>query len=128
MSLKELLKSVPGVGNFLSVKRDSYSNGFTYDDLINAESEIGRTLFGPIPAGHNREFFKLKGNVWIWHEDWSDAFGNPQDITIRYEVRPAGVFKKIAGQTYVKIEGSELDNFRQAAKNYLELVKSKLYC
>lgn len=128
MSLKELLKSVPGLEKALSLKKDPYSNGFSYDDLINAESELGSTLFGPIPVGHNRQFFKHKGNVWIWHEDYTDSFGILQDMTIRYEVRPTGVFKKIAGESYVKIEGEELNNFRQAAKNYLELVKSKLYC
>ncbi|MBR3176210.1 hypothetical protein IKF26_02330 [Candidatus Saccharibacteria bacterium] len=105
-----------------------YSNRLTYEDLINAESELGKTLFGPIPMGHQREFFKHKNNVWIWHEGWTDQAGTPQEITIRYEVRPTGVFKKNAGGDYQKIEGEELDNFRRAAKSYLELVKSKLYC
>ncbi|MBQ3473929.1 hypothetical protein IJH24_00655 [Candidatus Saccharibacteria bacterium] len=119
MSLKELLTTL---------RNPRYSNKLSYDDLVNAESELGRTLFGPIPVGHNREFFKHKGNVWIWHEDWSDAFGKIQDMTIRYEVRPEGVFKKVTGAPYVKIKGAELENFCQAAKNYLELVKTKLYC
>ena len=95
---------------------------------MNAESELGRTLFGPIPYGRQREFFKSRNNVWIWHENWVNEFGDSQNITISYEVRPAGVYKKSAGKPYIKIEGEELDNFRQAAKNYLELVKAKLYC
>ena len=105
-----------------------YSNKLTYDELVNAESALGRTLFGPIPIGHQREFFKAKNNVWIWHENWRDQLGNLQDMTIRYEVRPEGVFKKVADGDYAKIEGEELNNFRRAAKNYLELVKAKLYC
>ena len=34
-----------------------YSNRLSYQELLNAESALGRTLFGPIPDGHQREFF-----------------------------------------------------------------------
>lgn len=98
----------------------------TVDDLINAESELGRTLFGPIPAGHQREFFEHKKNVWIYHESWNE-FGTRKEITIRYEVRENGVFKKPNGGIYQKIRGRELLNFRQAAKAYLSLIKENLY-
>ena len=124
MSLKELLKNTRKT--FLAPS--SYSNKLSYDDLINAESELGRTLFGPIPMGHQREFFVAKKNVWIWHESWVDALGAIQDMTIRYEVRPTGVYKKPVGGKYERIEGAELDNFRKAAHMYLDLVKTKLYC
>ena len=103
------------------------SSTMTYADLINAESELGRTLFGPIPAGHQREFFEHKKNVWIWHDGWLDENGGAQGITIRYEVKPEGVFKKYPGSAYVKLEGEELDNFRRAARMYLDLIKTKLY-
>ena len=103
------------------------SSMMTYADLINAESELGRTLFGPIPAGHQREFFEHKKNVWIWHDGWLDENGGVQGITIRYEVKPEGVFKKYPGSAYVKLEGEELDNFRRAARMYLDLIKTKLY-
>ena len=105
-----------------------YSNRLSMDDLINAESELGRTLFGPIPMGHQREFFALKKNVWIWHENWPDQFGKLQEMTIRYEVRPSGVYKRPNGGKYQRIEGAELSNFRQAARMYLDLVKTRLYC
>ncbi|MDO4612272.1 MAG: hypothetical protein Q4B29_02320 [Candidatus Saccharibacteria bacterium] len=113
--------------DFLKPKSE-YTNRLSYDDLVNAESEIGRTLFGPIPVGHQREFFQHRKNIWIWYERFIDAAGVAQEMTIRYEVRPAGVFKKVGGNGYQKIEGDELDNFRNAAKKYLELVKLKLYC
>ena len=87
-------------------------------DLINAESALGRTIFGAIPNGHNREFFHHQKNIWIWHEN---------DTTIRYEVRPQGVFKKVANSKYREITGSELENFLKATKTYLNLVKTKLY-
>ena len=120
MSLKKYLRN--------PFANQNYSNKLSLDDLINAESELGRTLFGPIPTGHQREFFESRKNIWIWHESWVDQFGKLQEMTIRYEVRPTGVFKKPVGGSYKKIEGKELDNFCQAARSYLNLVKTKLYC
>ncbi len=87
-------------------------------DLINAESALGRTIFGQITPGHTREFFCLKRNVWIWHED---------GVTVRYEVRENGVFKQIGKGNYNKITGTELENFRNATKAYLKLVRTNLY-
>lgn len=121
MPLKKFLR------NPLS-RQPAYTNKLSLADLINAESELGRTLFGPIPAGHQREFFESKKNVWVWHENWVDQFGKLQEMTIRYEVRPTGVYKKPNGGAYQKLEGAELNNFRQAARSYLNLVKTKLYC
>ena len=103
------------------------SSEMAYANLINAESELGRTLFGPIPEGHQREFFEHKKNVWIWHDGWFDEVGKMHGTTIRYEVKPEGVFKKVAGEPYIRIDGEELDNFRNAAKMYLNLIKTNLY-
>ena len=105
-----------------------YSNKLSYDELVNAESAIGRTIFGPIPAGHQREFFEFRRNIWIWHESYVDPSGVMQEMTVRYEVRPNGVYKRPGNGIYHKIEGVELDNFRKAARTYLELIKAKLYC
>ena len=101
---------------------------FSYEDLINAESALGRTLFGPIPPGHRREFFESRRNVWIWHESFMNDLGRLEEMTVRYEVRPTGVFKKPTGGSYQQIHGEELKNFRRAAHDYLTLVKTKLYC
>jgi hypothetical protein len=87
-------------------------------DLINAESALGRTLFGNVIPGHQREFFLYRKNVWMWHED---------GMTIRYEVRENGVFKKVDNGSYHKVTGVELEHFRAATKAYLELVKSRIY-
>ena len=94
--------------------------------LINAESRLGRTLFGPIPAGHRREFFHHQQNVWIWHESWTEN-GQEFGTTLRYEVRPHGIYKKPLGGRYVKLTGAELANFRTATREYLKLIKSHLY-
>ena len=105
-----------------------YTNKLTYDELLNAESALGRTIFGPIPEGHQREFFEYRKNVWIWHESFAGPHGAMQEMTVRYEVRPNGVFKRPGNGNYRKIEGVELDNFRKAARMYLELIKTRLYC
>lgn len=97
------------------------------DDLINAESRLGSTIFGQIPAGHRREFFHDKNNVWIWHEDWLDHEDNLHQMTVRYEVRPSGVYKKISAGKYIQLMGAELENFCQATHVYLYLIKQKLY-
>lgn len=127
MSFKKLLTNYSSNLKKLMKGDTSYRHKLTYEDLINAESALGRTLFGPIPEGHQREFFESRKNVWIWHENWINRFGAMEEMTIRYEVRPNGVYKRANGGNYRKIEGSELDNFRLAAKSYLNLVKNKLY-
>lgn len=104
-----------------------YTNKLTYNELMDAESALGRTLFGPVPEGHQREFFAYKKNVWLWYESWTDTAGASQSMTVRYEVRPAGVYKLPTGGTYSKLEGRELDNFCTAVRSYFDLVKQKLY-
>lgn len=95
--------------------------------LINAESRLGSQIFGPIPEGHRREFFHDKQNIWIWHEAWTDENAHARQLTVRYEVRKTGVYKKVSAGAYFKLEGSELDNFRKAANTYLRVVKKWLY-
>lgn len=99
----------------------------THADLINAESRLGSTIFGPIPAGHRREFFHDRQGVWIWHEDWQDVTSGERQLTVRYEVRKSGVYKKISAGNYFKLEGGELENFRRAAHAYLKVIKTYLY-
>lgn len=95
-------------------------------DLINAESALGATLFGPIPAGHRREFFRYRHNIWVFHESWHEG-EKKLESTITYEVKESGVYKCPLGDEYKKIKGAELENFRRATHEYLKLVKSKLY-
>ena len=99
----------------------------THADLINAESRLGSTIFGPIPAGHRREFFHDQENIWIWFESWHDETGRPHQLTVRYEVRTSGVYKKISAGAYFKLAGDELENFRRATHAYLGLIKKYLY-
>ena len=87
-------------------------------DLINAESALGRTLFGDVKPGHIREFFCLQQNVWLWYED---------GLIIRYEVRENGVYKRVGTKDYEKVTGVELQHFVDATKAYLKLVKTNIY-
>lgn len=111
----------------LFAKPKRYTSKPSYDDLINIESNLGRTLFGPVPEGHQREFFASKPNVWIWYDKWEDITGVIHEMTIRYEVRPDGVFKKTPDGKFAQIEGTELDNFVNAARRYFDLVKTQIY-
>ncbi len=122
MSLKEFLNS-GGV-----IDESSPSGRMPYADLITAEAELSRAMFGEPPAGHQWEFFEYKKNVWIWYDGWLDKKGAVLGVMIRYEVKPDGVYKKVPNSDYVRIEGAELDNFRNAVHIYLDLIKTKLYC
>lgn len=109
------------------VFRHQHNTKPTRADLINAESRLGSQLFGTIPAGHRREFFHDQKNIWIWHEGWVDAAENEHEMTIRYEVRTSGVYKKVSAGKYFKLEGDELENFRKATHAYLYVIKKYLY-
>lgn len=99
----------------------------TRAELINAESRLGSMIFGPIPEGHRREFFHDRENIWIWHESWVDADHHSRQLTVRYEVRPSGVYKKLSAGKYFKLDGAELENFRRATRTYLSLIKQHIY-
>lgn len=107
------------------VHRRTHS-GMTLADKINAESALGRSLFGPIPEGHQREFFEHRKNLWIWHESWQEADGH-HEITIRYTVDANGVFKTVNAGPYIKLEGDELVNFLKATNLYLDFIETQLY-
>lgn len=99
----------------------------TERQLIEFESKIGRQLFGPIPAGHSRDFFCLDEQTWVWHEEWRDLDNKPQSSTIRYEVQPGGILKVQPGHVYKYIEGEELKNLAIAVRLYYERCSRRIY-
>ncbi|HEY1085630.1 MAG TPA: hypothetical protein VGE34_02795 [Candidatus Saccharimonadales bacterium] len=99
----------------------------TERELIQLESEIGRTLFGSIPDGHRREFFNLDANTWIWHEEYTDESGLAKETTTRYEVQEKGILKAQDGANYTYLEGEELQNFGVAVQMYFEQVMRGVY-
>lgn len=99
----------------------------TQRELLNLESQIGASLFGPVPQGRRREFFCLDEDTWIWHEEWLDDKHKLQTSTIRYEVQEKGVLKVQEGARYSYLEGSELNNFVLAVNMYYERVAREVY-
>ena len=99
----------------------------TERSLIERESEIGRELFGPIPAGHKREFFCLDPQTWVWHEEWRDENNTLRTSTTRYEVQPGGILKVQPGRVYKYLEGEELENLGIAVKLYYERCAREIY-
>jgi hypothetical protein len=99
----------------------------TERELIELEAEIGGKLFGPIPAGHRREFFCLDEHTWVWHEEWNDENGQRQISSTRYEVHQNGVLKAQNGTVYKFIDGDELRNLSVAVQLYYEAVTRDIY-
>lgn len=121
--LKQLLSLLTGKpsGSTKGVKK------LTTRELIEMEAEIGGKLFGPIPAGHRREFFCLDDHTWVWHEEWLDETGQRQVTSTRYEVHANGILKAQDGRVYKFIEGEELVNLTVAVRLYYEAIARGIY-
>ncbi len=89
-----------------------------YRDLIHKEAKIGGQLFGPVPAGHRREFFCLDEYTWIWHEEWIDEQKQRRIVTTRYDVRANTVLKAQDNQPYQPVPFAEAVNLYQAVELY----------
>lgn len=89
----------------------------TERNLIRFEAKIGGELFGPIPAGHRRDFFCLDEHTWIWHEEWLDQ-GRRKTVTTRYDVRPNAILKSQVGQPYQPLNKAEARNLYRATQLY----------
>lgn len=94
--------------------------------LIRREAQIGGELFGPLPAGHRREFFCLDKHTWVWHEEWIDEHGQRQIKTTRYDVHPNQIIKSQNGQ-YSHIKEPEARRLQEAVKLYKQRVKAEIY-
>jgi len=99
----------------------------TARELIELEAEIGGQLFGPIPAGHRREFFCLDEHTWIWHEEGTDVNGQRRVTSTRYEIHDNGILKAQDGKVYKFLEGAELRNLTLAIRLYYEAVARGIY-
>lgn len=95
--------------------------------LIQLESKIGRELFGPIPKGHQREFFCLDDTTCIWYESYKDQKGQTVESTTRYEIQGDKILKVQAGARYSYLEGAELKNLLLAIGMYYERVMRQVY-
>ncbi len=124
--VSSLIGDTPHLSSFKLPTFGSSSQPYTERELIALESKLGARLFGPVPAGHQREFFCIDETSWIWYDAWREN-GEPRQTTIRYEVQPAGVLKIQQGARYSYLEGAELQNFIKAVEAYHHAVLTKLY-
>lgn len=99
----------------------------TERELLRLESQVGSTVFGPVPVGHRREFFCFDEKTWIWYEEWTDEKGVRRETTTRYEVHDKGILKVQEGARYSYIEGKELENLMMATRIYYEKVAREVY-
>jgi len=105
----------------------SSSKKVTERELIQRESEVGRELFGPVPAGHRREFFCLDEKTCVWYEEYKDTKGKLVTHTTRYEIQGDKVLKAQDGAKYSYLEGAELNNLLTAISLYYDKVLRKIY-
>lgn len=97
-------------------------------NLLRAEARVGSTVFGAVPAGHNREFFCLDKHTWVWSEHWFDQeAGVEKHMTVRYEFQPTGVLKIVDNIPRGYIKGQELRNLVKAMRTYANKVAAELY-
>jgi hypothetical protein len=96
------------------------------NDLIKREAQLGGTIFGPVPKGHERQFFSLDAHTWIWHESWMQG-RSVSSITTRYEVRGDKVFKTQNNHPMRELVGEELSNLAKATAIYKQLIGARLY-
>ena len=116
----KLLPKLPGSGS-----RDKRADA--HQAVLRKAAKIGGELFGPLPAGHRREFFCLDAHTWVWHEEWTDDQGKRQVLTTHYTVRPDGILKSQNNEGYKMVQDAELRTLKQAVKLYSERVPDELY-
>ena len=93
--------------------------------LMRLEAKIGGRMFGPLPKGHDRQFFCLDEHTWVWHESWVDKNGLQRSMTTRYDVRPDGILKIQDGRGYQRLSRTEAQNLSRAAKLYQQRVTAE---
>lgn len=95
-------------------------------DLMRREALVGKTVFGPIPKGRDREFFRIDNHTWIWQENWKDE-GKSFSITTKYVVRNRDVVKSVNGGNYEKVPIAEASRLDRAIQTYVKRVGRQVY-
>jgi hypothetical protein len=109
----------------ISRQTDEQRENDVENRLIRFEAEIGGKLFGPVPKGHKRQFFRLDQHAWVWHEEWVDKSGRRQVTTTRYEVWPNGVFKSQNGGPSHGLSMNEARHLYKAVDLYEKKVNAE---
>lgn len=90
--------------------------------LIKAEAEIGKNVFGPVPKGVNREFFCLDRDTWVWQETV-----NGRTRVTKYKIKKNEIIKSVDGAQYERVSLEEAKRFANATVTYKNRVKRELY-
>jgi len=120
-----MLKAIKKAIDQLYPKRSSRRK--LWKQLIRQESAIGRTLFGPIPEGHRRDFYVLNKRTIIWNEAWRDGSNKEHKLRTRYEIYPGKIVKAQDGQPPQFVSKEEANQLLLAMRWYHYLVGKKIY-
>lgn len=96
-------------------------------DLIRQEAMIGRHVFGPIPEGHKRDFFRVDKGIWVWQETWVDDNRQKQHRHTKYVVRNNDIVKSVNSGSYVRLSIEEAKNLESAVHEYVKRVGKEVY-
>jgi hypothetical protein len=96
-------------------------------DLIRQEAAVGRHVFGPIPEGHSREFFRVDKGTWVWQESWIDDNRLKQERHTKYVVRDKDIVKSVNNGSYERVTIAEAENFEAAVHEYVSRVDKEVY-
>jgi hypothetical protein len=97
-------------------------------ELMRRESQIGATLFGPIPSGHQRDFFCLDARTWVWIEQWYDHEAkSAKMMQVQYEFQTRGVLKSVDGVAVGFVQADELARLLKAIYTYQQKVHQEIY-
>jgi hypothetical protein len=122
--LKDIIDTLFGQ---ISARKQQERDAKLYRDLMRHEARIGGDVFGPIPAGHRREFFCLDEHTWVWHEEWKDQAGQHRVMTTRYDVRTNDILKSQNGSHYQSVGDDEARRLIQATRLYEQKVNQSVY-
>lgn len=96
-------------------------------DLIRQEAMVGRHVFGPIPEGHKRDFFRVDKGTWVWQETWIDDNRQKQQRHTKYVIRSSDIVKSVNSGSYERLSIAEAKNLEAAVHEYVKRVSKEVY-
>lgn len=95
-------------------------------DLLRREAKVGKNVFGPVPKGRSRDFFRIDSSTWIWQERWKEN-GSTYIKNTKYLLRERDIVKSINNSAYQRVSLEEAKNLHDAIHVYAERVKKEIY-
>lgn len=98
----------------------------SYNDVIRQAAKIGGSLFGEVPKNHNRQFFCLDEDTWVWHDEWRDEAGKTHVDNFQYRINGNQVVKVFPNGSIHHLKDQEMINFYQAIDLYSKIIPLQL--